>query len=229
MAARGEGAGHHPLLMTYEADAVLFDIDGTLVDSTPAVVRVWRTWGRRFGVDPDQILAISHGRRSEDVIARFLPLAQQAGALREFERIEDAETGGTALPGAAEALARLVPGQWAAVTSGRRDLMAARLSAAGLPVPAVLVTAEDVRAGKPDPEGYLRAAALLGVAAERCVVIEDAPAGVEAGNRAGAATIAVTTTHSPDSLTHATRVVGDLTQVEVQAHGTGLVLSVRRR
>ena len=192
-------------------EAVLFDIDGTLIDSTPAVERTWRTWATACGIDPATVLRVSHGRRTRDTLADFIPEAEIEGTAAELERMERGDLDDVvALPAAAELLGLLPAGRWAAVTSGSRALMRDRLRAAGIPVPEVLVSAEDVRAGKPDPEGYLAAAARLGVDPRRCLVVEDAPAGIGAGRAAGARVLAVATSHEPGQLTGADAVVEDL-------------------
>lgn len=214
--------------MRFEVQAILFDIDGTLVDSTPAVERTWRSWAAARGMDGEAILAVSHGRRSEDTIADVLPPGQRAAAVVELEQMElDDLDSVVALPAAGELLAGLPPERWAAVTSGSRRLMRARLAAAGLPVPAVLVTADDVSQGKPDPAGYLLAAESLGFAAEHCLVVEDAPAGLQAGRAAGAHVLAVATSHPAEGLGPADAVVADLTRVSVVAGAGGLVVTVR--
>ena len=203
--------------MIFHVDAILFDIDGTLVDSTGTVERTWRTWAARRGLPAEDILAVCHGRRTEDTVADFLPAEQRAGAVAELERLElDDLDEVVALPGAADLLSGLPDGRWAAVTSGSGALMRARLAAAGLPVPDVLVAAEDVSAGKPDPQGYAQAAAGLGVDVTRCLVIEDAPAGVAAGVAAGADTVAVATSHPVDELGAAHAVVADLRSLRVE-------------
>ncbi|WP_323101430.1 HAD-IA family hydrolase [Intrasporangium sp. YIM S08009] len=213
--------------MQLEVDAILFDIDGTLVDSTAAVERTWRAWAAAHGADAEEILRVCHGRRAEDTIALFLPAEERAAAVEELERLELDDLADTvALPGSGALLSGLEAGRWAAVTSGPRALMQARLRAAGLPEPAVLVTAEDVAVGKPDPEGYLRAAAALGVDARRCLVIEDAPAGVEAGRAAGAAVLAVATSHDASVLGRADAVVHDLTRCRVGSAGERLGVTV---
>ena len=144
-------------------DAVLFDIDGTLVDSTAAVTRTWTTWAAEHGIDADEILRVCHGRRTEDTVGMFLPAEQHAAAVAELEQLELADLDDVrALPGTQSLLPRLPADRWAAVTSGSRALMRTRLTAAGLPIPEVLVSAEAVEAGKPEPEGYLKAAAALG-------------------------------------------------------------------
>jgi sugar-phosphatase len=189
----------------------LFDIDGTLVDSAAVVERVWRQVAREFGADETAILGNSHGRVDADVAADFFRPDQAGAVLARVSALDLASAAGVAAtPGAAEALAQLGPDQWAAVTSGGQRLMSARLRAAGLPVPRVLISADDVRRGKPDPEGYLAAAAAVGAAPASCVVVEDSPAGVAAGKAAGALVVAVTTTHAPAALSDADIVIGGL-------------------
>jgi len=213
--------------MRLELEAVLFDIDGTLVDSTPAVERTWRTWASRRGVDAAEILSVCHGRRTEDTVSLFVPADQQPGAVAELEELELADLDDVlALPGTRDLLSRLPADRWAAVTSGSQRLMRARLAAAGLPVPGVLVAAEDVSAGKPDPDGYLKAAAGLGVEARRCLVVEDAPAGIGAGRAAGAWTLAVATSHQEADLGSADAVIADLTSLAVESAGSGLVVTI---
>jgi sugar-phosphatase len=191
----------------------LFDIDGTLVDSSAVVERAWRQVAEEFGVDAGTVLANCHGRRSMDTVEEFFPPEDRAAAQVRIDALELADREVTACRGAAEFLATLDGRPWAAVTSGPRQLMTARLTAAGLPLPEVLVTAEDVRRGKPDPDGYLMAARALGVAAMDCVVVEDSPAGVDAGKAAGALVAAVTTTHPANALRAADLVVAGLPEV----------------
>jgi sugar-phosphatase len=192
----------------------LFDIDGTLVDSSLAIERVWRQVAREFGADADEILEHCHGRRDADVVPHFFrPEVVDAVLARVSSLDMEAMDGIAATRGAQRLLASLDPHQWAAVTSGPRPLMAARLRAAGLPVPPVLITSSDVHLGKPDPEGFLLAAKALGIAPSNCVVVEDAPAGVAAGKAAGALVVAVTTTHPSDLLAEADIVVDDLSQL----------------
>lgn len=214
-------------LMRLEIEAVLFDIDGTLVDSTPVVERTWRTWASRRDVNVAELLSVSHGRRTEDTVSLFLPAADQAAAVAELEQLELADLDDViALPGSGALLPQLPSDRWAAVTSGSQQLMRARLAAAGLPVPDVLIAAEDVSAGKPDPEGYLKAAAALGVEVQRCLVIEDAPAGIRAGRAAGAWTLAVATSHQVADLESADAVVDDLTAVSIKPGDSGLVVTI---
>lgn len=212
--------------MRFPVDAILFDIDGTLVDSTAAVVRTWETWAATRGLDAEAILRVCHGRRTEDTLVLFLPADQHPAALTELARLERADMHDVlALPGTQNLLPRLPADRWAAVTSGSQDVMRARLIASGLPIPDVLVSAEAVSAGKPDPEGYLKAAAALGRDPRRCLVVEDAPAGIEAGRAAGAQVLAVATSHPAADLTSADVVVPDLTACDVEITPDGLVVS----
>jgi sugar-phosphatase len=210
----------------FRVEAILFDIDGTLVDSTGAVERTWRTWAATYGLDAEEILRVCHGRRSEDTIADLLPAEQHAAAVAELEELELADLDDViALPATQELLPALPRHRWAAVTSGSRRLMEARLAAAGLPVPDVLVSAEDVSAGKPDPEGYLKAAAALGYDIARCLVVEDSPAGVRAGSAAGAPTLAVATSHSGSELSAADAVIPDLASCAIEVAPDALLVT----
>jgi len=188
-------------MVQVQCDALLFDLDGVLIDSTPAVERVWRRWASRHGFDPVEVIAHAHGRPSLSTIRHYLPSADHDAENRVVERweIEDVE-GVVPLPGAIQLLESLPVGRWAIVTSCTRDLAAARFRAAGLTVPQAVVTATDVVHGKPDPEPYLKGAALLGVSAARCLVFEDVAAGIRAGHAAGARVAALTTTLSQAEL-----------------------------
>lgn len=215
------------LRMRLDVQGILFDIDGTLVDSTAAVERSWRAWAREYRVDPDEVVRVCHGRRTEDIVAQFVsPKHQTVAAARELA-LELADLNGVvALPGSRQALTALPPERWAAVTSGERSLMTARLEAAGLPVPQTLIGAEDVSAGKPNPEGYLKAAAALGFEARHCLVVEDSPAGIGAGRAACARILAVTTSHDPAELAGADVMVPDLScvRIEVTGHGVAVLM-----
>jgi sugar-phosphatase len=183
---------------------VLFDLDGVLVDSTPAVARVWAGWAREHGFDPDEVVKRAHGRPSLATIRELLPNADHAGENREVERREIADVEGVVpLPGAKELLQALPLERWAIVTSCTRALAHVRIAAAGLPKPKHLVTATDVRHGKPDPEPYLKGAQILGIPAGDCLVVEDAPAGIRAGKAAGACVLALRTTASDAELQQA--------------------------
>ncbi len=181
-----------PLELT--AAAALFDMDGTLVDSTALVESLWERFCREHGVDVATLLAYSHGRRTPDIVARFLPdagPAEQATISAELEARELAVTDGIVeIPGAAALLAESnVP--WAVVTSAPRALAVRRMAAAGLPLPDVLVPADELANGKPHPEGYLLAAELLGVEARSCAAFEDAEPGVRSALAAGARVVVV--------------------------------------
>jgi sugar-phosphatase len=175
--------------------AFLFDLDGVLIDSTPAVQRVWARWAREHGFDPDAVVAHAHGRPSLNTVRHFLPDGDHESENREVERreIEDVE-GIVVLPGAVELLTSLPSHRWTIATSCTRRLAEVRLRAAGLPIPQCMVTSTDVTRGKPDPEPFLKAAAKLGFPAPHCIVCEDVPAGVRAGKAAGARVVALRTT-----------------------------------
>lgn len=172
--------------------AILFDMDGTLVDSTACVEYMWGTWGKRHGIALADILAISHGRLTRDTIREIAPhLDAEAEAIALDNAAVTRGEGIVALRGARELVATLRPGEWAVVTSAPRALAEARLRFAGIPIPTCLIGNEDVRAGKPDPEGFLKAAAWLGVPPQDCTVIEDTPAGIQAARAAGMSVLAV--------------------------------------
>ena len=201
-------------------DAVLFDMDGTLIDSTPSVERSWVTWALEHGVDPN-VLHGNHGVPAAQIVAKVLPAERVAAAVARITELEVADvTGIVVLPGAAEALRALPAGRCAIVTSCTRPLAQARIAASGLSAPGVVVTADDVVSGKPDPEPYRLGAQRLGFDPARCLVVEDAPSGLLAGRLAGAATLAVTTT-TPASGLKADAVVTNLADVRfwVTDHG----------
>lgn len=168
--------------------AFLFDMDGTLLDSSAVVQRVWLTWARRHGIDAEALLSAMHGVRAEDTVRRFagptLDIARETDWILRAE-LGDVE-GLVPLEGVGAFIERLESDAWAVVTSATRALATVRLNAAKLPIPRVLVTAEDVQRGKPDPEGFLLAARRLEVRIEECLVFEDSPAGVAAAKAAGA-------------------------------------------
>ncbi len=185
----------------FECSAVLFDLDGVLVDSAAYVEQEWRRWAGARGLPPEPFLRVCHGRRALETIRIAAPHLDAEAEVRTFLPGEEAgaESIGP-LPGAASLLAALPAGSWAVVTSGFRPIATGRLRRAGLPVPAVLVCAEDVARGKPSPDAYLLAARRLGVAPADCLVFEDAPAGIEAARAAGMAVVGLTTTHPVERL-----------------------------
>jgi sugar-phosphatase len=208
-----------------ECAALLFDLDGVLVDSTAAVERAWRVWADQRGLRFEDVIVHAHGRRTVETIAAVAPhLDAQAEtlALEDDEIARATEVG--ALPGAHEILRALTGSPWAIVTSGTRRLAGARIEACGFPSPPVLVTGDDVEEGKPHPAGYAQAAHLLGVAAADCVVFEDAPAGIEAGRAAGARTIALLTTYDITELAAADRYIDTLSRVSAASQPNGTLV-----
>ena len=187
---------HRPFRMNeISCTALLFDLDGVLINSTPAVARVWRQWAVEHGFNPDEVVARAHGRPSLTTVREYLPNADHEAENREVERreIEDLD-GVVPLPGALDLLSSLPENRWTIVTSSTRPLAEVRIKAAGLPLPTKMITSTDIEHGKPHPEPYLKGASVLGVPAGECVVVEDVPAGVRAGKSAGARVIAFTTT-----------------------------------
>lgn len=180
-----------------ECSALLFDMDGVLIDSTPAVTRVWSGWALEHGLDPEDVVRRAHGRPSIMTVRELLPNADYLLENSEVERREIADVAGVVpLHGAMELLRSLPANHWAIVTSCTAALAKVRINAGGLPSAKFLVTADDIKCGKPNPEPYLKGAELLDVPASQCIVVEDAPAGVRAGKSAGARVIALATTTS---------------------------------
>jgi sugar-phosphatase len=195
--------------MLADAEAVLVDLDGTLVDSAAPVQRAWTAFARRHGLDPEAVERFAHGRPSRDTVRALVPDADQQTEADVIEAAEIADIDGVvALPGAAQLLSIDVP--LAIVTSCSTALATARLRAAGLKIPDVLVSSDGLERGKPDPTCFVIGARRLGVDPERCVVIEDAPAGIRAGRAAGAIVIAVRTTHGDDELGDADAIADDV-------------------
>jgi mannitol-1-/sugar-/sorbitol-6-phosphatase len=204
--------------MKIQCRAVLFDLDGVLVDSTPAVARVWTIWANKHGFVPEEVVRQAHGRPSIATIRELLPNADHVAENREVERgeIEDVE-GVIPLPGALEILQALPLTRWTIATSCTRRLAEVRIRAAGLPLPQKMVTSNDVQRGKPDPEPYIKAAQLLGFPPADCIVVEDAPAGIRSGKAAGCGVLALRTTAPDPDLTQsgATWIVNDLASLRV--------------
>jgi sugar-phosphatase len=201
--------------MIFFAKAILFDMDGVLMDSTPSVERVWRTWAARHGLDPESIASLAHGRRSIETIRAVAPEldAEKENVLVEQMEIDDKE-GVTSLPGASELLAHLPSDRFAIVTSATRPLAVARLGYAGIPLPRHIITANDVIHGKPSPEPFLKGAALLDFAPEDCLVFEDSPAGIASARSAGMKAIALQTTYPADQLQAANAIISNLADVK---------------
>jgi sugar-phosphatase len=210
--------------------ALLFDLDGVLINSTPAVARVWRNWGIEHGFNPDEVVARAHGRPSLTTIREYLPDADHEAENREVERREIADLEGVVpLPGALELLASLPSDRWIIVTSCTRPLAEVRIKAAGLPLPKKLVTSNDITHGKPHPEPFLKGAAALGFPAAECVVMEDVPAGVKAGKASGAKVIAFTTTVPVPALEEAGAdwILKNCADVHVSSYQSDLILQLK--
>jgi sugar-phosphatase len=198
-----------PASLLAHADALLVDLDMTLLDSTGAVERAWTAFAQRHDLDPQEVLRFAHGRPSRESVRHLAPQADHAVEARLLEEAEVGDTEGVvALPGAHELLSS--GRRLAIVTSCSTRLAHARLDAAGLPIPAVLVSSDGLRRGKPDPECFLIGARLLGVDPSACVVLEDAPAGITAGRRAGATVIALRTSHPDAELQEADALADDI-------------------
>ena len=215
------------MIPTRKFAAFLFDMDGTVTNSIAATERVWTAWALSHGLDVEAFLPTIHGVRAEETIRRQnlkdVDIAHEVAAVLagEIADIEDV----VPIPGAEAFLRALPADRWAVVTSAQRDLALSRLNAAGLPIPAVLVTAEDVSRGKPAPDGYRLAAQRLGVAADACLVFEDAPAGILAGEAAGAGVIVITAAHRhPFATAHPA--LTDYSDVRVAVDHDGLRLTV---
>lgn len=216
--------------MTHIAcSALLFDMDGVLIDSTPAVARVWVRWAQEHGFDPEEVVRRAHGRPSIATVREFLPNANHELENREVERREMEDLQGVVLlPGAKELLSSLPPERWTIVTSSTRPLAEVRLRVAGLPIPPRLITSSEIQNGKPHPEPYLKAASVLGFPPAECVVVEDVPAGIRSGKAAGARVIAFTTTVDASELRSAGAdwVLRSCADVSCQLGPEGLVLGL---
>ncbi len=198
--------------------AVICDMDGTLIDSTPAVIRSWVTWADEYGIAHQDLLG-RHGRPAADSVAELVPSHRYEEALARIAELEVNDVADiVVLPGVLAALTAIPAAQLAIATSCTQALAEARISAAQLPRPDVLVTVDDVTRGKPDPEPFLLAAARLGVEPADCLVLEDAPAGLTAAKAAGMASLAVTTT-TPATDLAADLVVPDLGHVQFETIG----------
>lgn len=208
------------------ASVLLFDMDGTLVDSTASVERAWGRFAARHGLEASAILAVAHGRPTIEVVAEFAP--QGVDVVAETDRIEaeeiDRTDGISEIPGAAALLRALDRERWAVVTSATRALTVRRLAAVGIPLPKILVAADDVTRGKPHPQPYMLAAKALGFDATEAVVFEDAPAGLLSAREAGAATVVVGDYKGEAS--EGLPRVPDMLSVSVSANGSGMSVTL---
>ena len=181
--------------------ALLFDLDGVLVDSTACIENTWRSWSALHGLDAEVVVHVAHGRRAEETVLRMAPHLDAAREVAALVALESTtSTGVCEFAGARNLLASLPVQSWAVVTSGVRVVAEHRLRLVGLPIPRIMVCADEVARGKPEPDGYLAAASQLGVASGDCVVVEDAPAGIAAAVAARMRVIAIATTHDPAEL-----------------------------
>lgn len=215
-----------------ECKGFLFDLDGTLVDSLPAVERAWINWAKRRGISPQDVLDFIHGKQAITSLRHFMPGESEEAIQQEFlllEQVEAQDTDGvTALPGAAALLERLnrldIP--WAIVTSGSIPVATARRNAGGLPQPEVFITAEQVKHGKPQPDAYLLGAERLGLAPQDCVVVEDAAAGILSGLAAGCQVIAVNAPADAPKLEQVDLLLTSLEQIAVSKTEQGAAISL---
>jgi len=207
--------------------AFLFDLDGVLVDSRAIVERTWRRWAERHQIDPAPFLQIAHGRRARDTLRMVQP---RLATDTEVEWLDAAELADREalkpVPGAKELLASLPRDRWAIVTSCGRDLARLRLGSAGIPIPDVMIVAEEVKRGKPAPDGYRLGAERLGYATPDCIVFEDAPAGVAAGRAAGAQVVGLTTTHAAADLSGVEATIADFRGIHIRPELDAFVVTI---
>lgn len=213
-------------MRTFNCSAILFDLDGVLVDSTRSVSRQYRLWAQKANLDPRIVEDIPHGVRAIDVVRKLAPHLDAEAEVVRLEKMEaEDQEGVVVMPGATELLKSIPQDRWCVVTSGTRYLATCRLKHANLPTPRVMVSADDVSKGKPDPEPYLTGARLLGMNPVDCLVIEDAPAGIQAAHAGGMKVIGITSTY-PASALQADVVIQNLGQVKVKTNKAGQALVV---
>ncbi|MFZ0305814.1 MAG: HAD family hydrolase [Terracidiphilus sp.] len=214
-----------PSPVLIRCQGILFDMDGILISSLGSVERSWTKWAELRGIDVEQTLKLTHGRRAIETIAMLRPDLNSEAELKILEDQEIADNEGLrALPGVFDLLRSLPADRWTVVTSATEKLARARLADGGIPVPARLVTADQVTRGKPHSEPFIAGAALLGFEPVQCVVFEDSASGTIAGRAAGCTVIATTFSHSVESLEAAHYLVEDLTGVTVAQDAEGIVL-----
>jgi len=217
-------------MKSFECDALLFDLDGVLIDSTACIVRHWERWARNHNIEMDTIMQVGQGRRCVETIRLVTPHLSAEEEAMELEEDEASDTEGVVEAKGASQLIGAIPRDcWAVVTSSGRDRALARLRQTKIAAPRVLITADDVAQGKPDPEPYALAANQLSVAACRCLVVEDAPAGIQSARAAGMLVIGLGTTHPVQELAGAETVVMQLTDIHVSPNENPLLgrLNVR--
>ena len=213
---------------SFRCRAILFDLDGVLVDSAECIEKTWREWAKRHHLDPDRVIALAHGRRAIETVRLIAPELSADAELAALAASEATTAEGIyEIAGARELLERLPASGWGVVTSGIRSVAEFRLHYTRLPLPAVMICADEIARGKPDPEGYLTAAARLGRSPADCVVIEDTPAGIESAHAAGMRVVAIATTYPREQLTAADAVVERLIDLTVVTNGDEIQIDVR--
>jgi sugar-phosphatase len=215
--------------VTVEVAGVLFDMDGVLVSSIGSVLRSWRRWAKHYGLPNPEKIEIPHGVRAVDIMAQLKPDIDKVEGLKLIEEIEIGDTADLKVLAGVQVLLESLPAHhWAIVTSATRRLLLGRLKAAGLPVPDRIISGDQVKRGKPDPEPYRRGAELLGARPEDCLVVEDAPSGVHAGVAAGCRVLGVLGTHGAEELREAgaTWIVQSLTNVKAEDQDGRIAISI---
>jgi sugar-phosphatase len=214
-------------MTTFHCAAILFDLDGVLVDSTGSVDRQWRIWARERGIDEEKVIAIAHGVRALEVIRTIAPHLDAEAEVGKLENREAADHDGVVvMPGAIDLVRSIPADQWGVVTSGRYRLASSRLELAGVPTPRVMIAADNVDHGKPHPEPYLKGAAALDVDPKQCLVIEDAPAGIRAAHAGGMKVIGLTSTYQASALREADAIVQKLAQIKLVSAASKLTVSL---
>ena len=206
---------------SFHCSAILFDLDGVLLDSTRVVAEQYTRWALENGLDPAEVMKVAHGVRTLEVVQRVAPHLDAVAETRKIEDREAVADGIVAIPGAVALLNTIPRGRWCVVTSGTRYLATTRMRRFGIPVPDILVTADDVRHGKPDPEPYRKGAELLRANPGDCVVIEDAPAGICSAHAAGMKVISMPTTYPVAELHEADVIIAGLSNLKVSMDGAG--------
>jgi sugar-phosphatase len=211
---------------SFPCSAILFDLDGVLLDSTRVVTQQYTRWARENGLDPVQVIEAAHGVRTMEVVRRVAPHLDAEAETRKIEEREAAASEVIVMPGAVDLVSSIPRDRWCVVTSGSRYLATTRMRRFGVPMPDVLVTADDVKRGKPDPEPYLKGAQLLRVNPAECVAVEDAPAGIRSAHAAGMKVISLPSTYSEGDLYEADAIVAGLRKIKVSLDGESGVLAV---
>jgi sugar-phosphatase len=215
---------------SFVCKAILFDLDGVLVNSAECVERTWRNWAARHRIDPEKVIAYAHGRRTIETVQLVAPELSVDAELATLEHSEAMTSEGVyEIPGARELLEMLPADRWAVVTSGVRAVAEFRVRYTRLPTPSIMICAEEISRGKPDPEGYLTAAARLGRSTEDCIVIEDAPAGIDAAHNAGMRAIAIASTYPAHHLGEAAAVVEQLSDLTIVFDGAQILINTDSR